>query len=80
MEHSDLEDTSDWTELDKLNGGKKGQMLGGGGPVPPHSASSDSAPSPNPSDPENDKYDGSYYPKDPHNIVYADSNNDATSA
>jgi hypothetical protein len=26
----------------------------------------------------NDKYEGSYYPKGPHNFVYADSNNDST--
>jgi len=39
--HLQAEDTSDWTEQDKRNGGKRGQMVGGGGPVPAHRASPD---------------------------------------
>jgi hypothetical protein len=30
------------------------------------------------SEPINDKYDGPYYPKGPHNLVYCDSDNDCT--
>jgi hypothetical protein len=32
--HLLVEDTADWSEMDKLNGGKRRQMIGGGGPVP----------------------------------------------